>query len=152
MAKRCFILIFSLLYNTFFPSANAQSSLGSRILKNVQVLRSGDAEFWRPLPATARIADYTDSLSIIIWNNWGEEKLNPIFQLHLYGPPSRDSSGNWQYTGIIYNTTNEIRKRGKPCIIVSSTKIAITINSEFTVIENDRTIRYRMSPKAPRKP
>lgn len=113
--------------------ARQPSGRSSRLYPYVQRLDTISGT-WRTLNAQARLTCDTQLATIVIWNTWSDEKINPLVRITAVDRPERNAeNGKWQYKGTIFKTNDT----GKECLIESCTIIAVTQNSDFTVTGPD---------------
>lgn len=128
--------------------ARQPSGRSSRLYPYVQRLDTISGT-WRTLNAQARLTCDTQLATIVIWNTWSDEKINPLVRITAVDRPERNAeNGKWQYKRTIFKTNDT----GKECLIESCTIIAVTQNSDFTVTGPDFSYRYRISRKPPKRP
>lgn len=120
----------------------------SRLYPYVQRMDSASGT-WRPLNAKARLTLDANRLLIVVWNDWGDERINPLVRIVTDDTPQKDTgSGKWRYPAVLYR----VKDAGKYCTIESCTIIAITKYSDFTIIGPGHSTRYRIGRKAFEKP
>lgn len=143
-------ILFPLLACSVALSAAHGRKAGRSSLLYAYVQRLDTASgIWRPLNAKARLTRDAQTLTIVIWNDWGDERINPLVRITVDNIPEKDAGNNkWRYSGRIFRAENT----GKDCTIESCTIIANTKNPDFTVVGPDHSVRYRISRKAFEKP
>lgn len=143
------ILIPLLACSAVLPAVRGQrSATNARLYAYVQRLDTASGT-WRTLNAKARLTVDAHALTIVIWNDWGDERINPLVRIAVGNIPEKGAENNkWRYSGKIFRSENT----GKDCTIESCTIIANTKNPDFTVIGPDYSARYRISRKAFEKP
>ncbi|MCC8063264.1 MAG: hypothetical protein LIO68_08520 [Rikenellaceae bacterium] len=128
--------------------ARQPSGRSSRIYPYVQRLDTVSGT-WRTLNARARLTCGARLTTIVIWNTWADEGINPLVRITAVDRPEKNAeNGKWQYKGTIFKTNDT----GKDCLIESCTIIATTQNPDFTATGPDFSYRYRISRKPPKKP
>ena len=120
----------------------------SRIYPYVQRMDTATGT-WRSIPAKARLTVDARKLSLTIWNEWGEEAVNPLLRVVSEDIPQKDTlTGKWRRKATLFRT----KDTGKECTIESCTIIAITEHSDFTIVGSGYSARYRIGRKAFEKP
>lgn len=120
----------------------------SRLYPYVQRLDTASGT-WRSLPAKARVTVDAQRLILVIWNEWGEESVNPLLRVVAEDIPQKDArKGKWLCKATLFRA----KDTGKDCTIESCTIIAITKHSDFTITGPGYSARYRIGRKAFEKP
>lgn len=147
--KQLRILIPLLACSAVLPAARGQrSATNARFYAYVQRLDTASGT-WRSLNAKARLTVDAQRLTIVIWNDWGDERINPLVRITVENIPEKGAENNkWRYRGMIFRTENT----GKDCTLESCTIIANMKIPDFTVVGPDHSARYRISRKAFEKP
>lgn len=143
--KQLRILILLLACSAVLSTARGQTSERStRLYAYVQKMDTASG-IWRALNAKARLTRDAQTLTIVIWHEWGDERINPLVRITVDDIPEKGAANNkWRYRGMIFRSVNT----GKDCTLESCTIIANTKNPDFTVVGPDHSARYRISRKA----
>lgn len=143
--KQLRIFVLLLACSAALSAARGQRSpTQTRLYAYVQRLDTASGT-WRALNAKARLTRDAQTLTIVIWNDWGDERINPLVRITVENIPEKGAENNkWRYRGMIFRTENT----GRDCTIESCTIIANTKNPDFTVVGPDHSARYRISRKA----
>lgn len=109
---------------------------------------------WETLNASARVTRNGDETTLTIWNNWSEERVNPLIRFVVGSRPEQIAEEKealrWRYTGRGSRGIGSTERSGT---IESSTIIAERSNTiDVTIRTTDYAYRYRIGRKTPSHP
>lgn len=121
-----------------------------RIYRSVERLDTVSGE-WERLNASARLTQRENETVIVIWNNWSDEKINPLIRIVIgrEAECTEEGDGRRRYAGVV---SRGLGSTQRGCTVESCTIIAETASVvEWTILTSDYSTRYRISREIPRK-
>ncbi|MDE5945578.1 MAG: hypothetical protein K2G93_08375 [Rikenella sp.] len=127
-----------------------QTENPGRIYRSVERLDTVSGE-WERLNACARLTQGTSEIEVVIWNNWSDEKINPLVRVvfECDSESQRAGAGCWQFGGVL---SRGLGSTERSCTVESCTIIAGMPNVvDLTIFTSDYSMRYRIGRKISRK-
>ena len=146
----CFVCLALAFGNPSVSLGQSEPTTTDRLYRYVQRWDASAGE-WETLNASARVTQEGGKTTLTIWNNWCEEKINPLLRVVVESRPEQiegeDESLRWRYMGRVSRGIGSTERSGT---IESSTIIATVSNPiDMTIRTSDYAHRYRLGRKTP---
>lgn len=125
------------------PSCSQPAVPVHRLYRHVEQ-RDSVSRLWKRLNASARLTQKADGTTLVIWNNWGAEKINPLVKVRI-GPAVEAETHN----GTVSRGSGSAER---PCTVETDPELSkAKATMEWTIRTTDGVRRYRIARKRPRK-